>query len=171
MAVTISGDTGISAVQAGAVESGDLPSGSLIQVVQNTYNTTTSITSTSYTDSGLSASITPTSASNKILVTIQLCGRYYTQTNAGRDFFTNIVRDSTQIHFVVSSNVQSGTGTDGFAQYPVLSSLIYLDSPSTTSLTTYKVQAKVNPSSNSTTIRFNDSDNGVSTITLMEIAG
>jgi hypothetical protein len=48
--------------------------------------------------------------------------------------------------------------------------MTYLDSPSTTSSTTYKVQFAVNNTANDTAMRINE-QNGVSTITLMEIAG
>jgi len=154
---------------AGVLPDANAPSGSVIQVVQATSSTQASITSTSYVDSGITTSITPTSASSKVLVIIQLSGRYYTETNAARSFLTNIVRASTQIHEISATDIQSGTGTNGFAQYPVLSSLIYLDSPATTASTTYKVQAKVSSTANSTTVQFNDGG-GVSTITLMEIA-
>jgi hypothetical protein len=143
--------------------------GTVLQVVSVTYSTLTSISSTSYQDLGLLASITPIRASSKVLVIIQLSGRYYTQTNAARSFLTNIVRASTQIHEISATDIQSGTGTDGFAQYPALSSLVYLDSPSTTGSTTYKAQAKVSNTASSTTARFNDGG-GISTITLMEIA-
>jgi hypothetical protein len=163
------GSANASVIDAGTLAGARLPTGSVLQVVSVTYSTQTSITSTSYVDSGITTSITPTSASSKVLVIIQLSGRYYTQTNAARSFLTNIVRASTQIHEISATDIQSGTGTNGFAQYPVLSSLVYLDSPATTASTTYKVQAKVSDTASSTTAQFNDGG-GVSTITLMEIA-
>jgi hypothetical protein len=155
----------------GTLAKARLPAGSVLQVVSATTATDTTITATSYTDiTNLSASITPTSASSKILVLVQLSGRYYTGTNANRVFDINIVRGSTQIHEISSSDLQSGTGAGGFAIYTMLSSLIYLDSPSTTSSTTYKCQAKVSNSASSTAAEFNASSNGSSTIVLMEIA-
>jgi hypothetical protein len=169
MSVTISGDGTITGLDADGISSQPVFPGNVLQVVSVTYSTLTSISSTSYQDLGLLASITPIRASSKVLVIIQLSGRYYTQTNAARSFLTNIVRASTQIHEISATDIQSGTGTDGFAQYPVLSSLVYLDSPSTTGSTTYKAQAKVSDTASSTTARFNDGG-GISTITLMEIA-
>jgi hypothetical protein len=146
------------------------PAGSVLQVVQATTGTDTTITATSYTDiTNLSVSITPTSASSKILVLVQISGRYYTNQNDNRIFYTNIVRGSTQIHEISTDELQSGVGAGSFAIYPALSSLIYLDSPATTSSTTYKVQAKVNNAVSATAANFNGTD-GVSTITLMEIA-
>ena len=65
MAVTIDGTTGVSAVQAGAVTTSDLPAGTVLQVVNATYATQVTIASTSFSATGLTASITPTSATSK----------------------------------------------------------------------------------------------------------
>ena len=144
--------------------------GNVLQVVSAATGTDTTITATSYTDiTNLSVSITPTSASSKILVLVQLSGRYYTQATTDRVFSTNIVRGSTQIHEISSSDLASGVGSGSFTMWPVLSSLIYLDSPATTSSTTYKCQGKISNSASTTAMAFNAND-GVSTITLMEIA-
>jgi hypothetical protein len=144
--------------------------GTVLQVVQATTGTDTTISATSYTDiTNLSVSITPTSASSKILVLVQLSGRYYTDQNASRIYSTNIVRNSTTIHEISTDELQGGTGAGGFIIYPVLSSLIYLDSPATTSSTTYKSQFKINSAVNTNAGNFNG-QGGVSTITLMEIA-
>jgi hypothetical protein len=170
MSVTISGDGTITGLDADGISSQPVFPGNVLQVVQATTGTDTTITATSYTDiTNLSVSITPTSASSKILVLVQISGRYYTGQNDNRIFYTNIVRGSTQIHEISTDELQSGIGASSFAIYPALSSLIYLDSPATTSSTTYKVQAKINDAASTTAANFNGQD-GVSTITLMEIA-
>ena len=142
--------------------------GNVLQVVQTTYSTETGVSNTSYIDSGITASITPSSTSSKILVIVSISGRVYTQQNGDRAYFQNIVRGSTQVH-QNALLLQSGTGANGYATYPI-KDMTYLDSPSTTSSTTYKVQFAVNNTANDTAMRINE-QNGVSTITLMEIAG
>jgi len=147
--------TGISAVQ-------QLPAGSVLQVVQGTYNTYSTSTSTSYIDSGLTASITPKSTSSKILVVSSMW--FMIAGNAqGMDCGMNIVRNSTQIWESLNQainvyNQGSATGVE----FGVPVSLNYLDSPATTSSTTYKIQVK---KGNGSEIRWRSG-----TIILMEIA-
>jgi hypothetical protein len=142
--------------------------GNVIQVVQATYSTETTINSTSYVDSGLSASITPTSASNKILVIASMAGDFYRNSNTATRIFQNIVRTSTQI---TEKSGQFGTGTssNGFVYTKLDTVLVYLDSPNTTSSTTYKVQGRTDTASNSATIRYQESSS-TSVLILMEIA-
>lgn len=107
----------------------------ILQVVTGTTNTQTSTGSGTYSDVGLSASITPQATTNKILVMAQI--NYY---NAGTNKTTfNLVRASTQIN---ETNPLGGDANniDGGCF------LTLLDSPSTTSATTYKVQFKTNGS-------------------------
>ena len=149
-----------------------MPSGSVLQVVQtvktDSFGTSSS---TSYTDiTGLSVSITPTSSSNKVLV---LCTVGFSNTS---DALLQLLRDSTVIG---SSTV--GTGANrGFAFLSTAISgslplcINYLDSPSTTSATTYKVQGRVFDGGQSFSINRRTGDTifgGSSTITAMEIAG
>jgi hypothetical protein len=154
--LTVDGSGNISA------ENNFTATGHVLQVVNATYSTVTGVSSSSYTDSGITASITPSSTSSKILVIVSISGRVYSQQNGDREYYQNIVRGSTQVHQNVLL-MQSGTG------YPI-KDMTYLDSPSTTSSTTYKVQFAVNNTANDTAMRINEL-NGVSTITLMEIAG
>lgn len=115
--------------------------GKVLQVVQSVYSTDTTITSTSYTDTGLSATITPSAATSKVLAIVSLS---HTTDEVGSLVYalaqSNLVRTSTQIYeattilnYIPGSN-GVGLGTN--------SSYSYLDSPSTTSATTYKVQSK-----------------------------
>jgi hypothetical protein len=143
--------------------------GNVIQVVQGTSSTETSISSTSYTDTSLSASITPTSTTSKILVLASMSGRFYINANVSRVFYFSILRASTTVFQTSSSDLQAGTGSSGYAIWPVISSLNYLDSPATISSITYKIQGKVSTTSNATTIELNGSS-GTSSIILMEIA-
>ena len=146
------------------VTSGSVMSKPILQVVTGTSSTDTSVASTSYTDTTLSASITPSSTSSKILILVS-------QTTAvSRDSGTaigylNIMRDSSQIWEGYVAVTASRLGQ---------TSVMYLDSPSTTSATTYKTQGKVDTTANSGKIRFQQdaslSDRN-SSIHLIEIAG
>jgi hypothetical protein len=183
MPITLNGDgsisgltnTGISAVQ--NVGRANLPVGSVLQVVQGTPKSDTfSTTSTTLVDiTGLSATITPTSASNKILVFVDL--------HIGYSIYAGIVhllRDSTKIYAGDGGLTRCGLysnvyGNSGNALIPVTA--VCLDSPATTSATTYKLQTATYGAGTQYVNRTGDNINDptrdgltVSTITLMEIA-
>jgi hypothetical protein len=128
--------------------------GKVLQVVQGVSNANVSSTSTAYADANLSATITPSSTSSKILVLVSQTGF----SNGAQDVNFNIVRESTQI---VETRYQSKYTSQEFAG----NFLNYLDSPATTSALTYKTQVKTTAS----TIYLNWGPTGYSTITLMEI--
>jgi hypothetical protein len=154
MALILSGDTGVPA--------SGMPTGSVIQTVNAAYSTQTSTSSSSYTDTGLTASITPTSSSSKILVIVSVNGVYKNGSNASIGL--NVMRDATQIT-QIAINGLSYTGDTSASQ--TSGSINYLDSPATTSATTYKVQFK-NGASSGSSVTINDSS-CTSTITLLEI--
>lgn len=149
-----------SALSAGTLPGARLPAGSVLQVVSNT-SSQGSTTSTSYVDTGLTVSITPTSASNKILVLISMPDLY--NNDAVNATSLNVVRASTQIIEFVRHGNYRGASSGGLVTYG--GSTAYLDSPNTTSSTTYKVQIKT--SADTTYWAYN---NSTATITLMEIA-
>ena len=140
----------------GAVTAAKLASGvggKILQVVQGTLDGTFSSTSESFVNIGLSAAITPASSSNKVLVIAML---NFGSDNNGNRLIIRLVRTG-------DDNILSGTGsgsrTRASAQYATTDdgdmnnvNLTHLDSPSTTSSTTYQVQCKVQSSSG--TIKF-----------------
>ena len=159
-----------------------LPAGSILQVVSTTKTDQFTTSSTSYTDvTGLSVSITPRSTSSKIFVMVQ--------TNVGGDSSSyqaiQLVRDSTAINIGDAAGSRTrasymsynGGTTDGENYYGSANvHLSTLDSPSTTSTVTYKVQAKTNTSNLKINSSGADSDSSVygrmaSTITAIEVAG
>ena len=148
----------------GAITSAIMPTGTVIQVVQGSTTTASSHGSTTtLTDTNLSASITPSSASNKILVTIHqhcYCLRY------GGTIV--ILRGSTNISAVTDTYQQYiNPGTNAsFRWYTTQSQL---DSPNTTSAVTYKTQAKSYDASNP--LQCQRDGRWTSFITLMEIVG
>lgn len=156
----------------------DYTNGSVIQVQSTTKTDTQTFTTATYTDiTGLSVSITPTATSSKVLVSANITA--YAQTNATQGFI-RLVRDSTAIGVgtAAGSRVQATAPVSFTNTYHSLSTgLSFLDSPSTTSATTYKLQIRDEAGSSMYVNRSqldNDSYNGgryISTITVMEIAG
>ena len=139
-----------------------IPTGKVLQVVTATDETPRTTTSTSYVtgSNALSVTITPTSTSSKIFVTASFTVSAPADTWAGN--FT-IFRGSTNLATNQFINAH-GTST-----YQVEGSAIsVLDSPSTTSATTYQIYFRAQSSSFSTTINHGTSKG---TITAFEIAG
>ena len=143
--------------------------GKVLQVVQGTSTTYTSTTSTSFVDTGLSATITPTLSTSKILVLVtqQGCGR--TSTTAGGYMWVKLLRNSTDIMPI--SDVLAYTGSSLTMENYVNVAANYLDSPATTSAITYKTQIRSSTSGLQVVSNFyySASANNTSTITLMEI--
>ena len=97
MAITLNGTTGITTPALDSVapfSSADMPAGSVLQVVQGTTTSATSTTSSTYQATGISASITPTSATSKILVIIQ------TTISGKNSFSAGDIEDHTS-HFKI----------------------------------------------------------------------
>ena len=150
MAIQINGNgtiTGISSggLPAGCVTSATLASGAggkILQVLQSSFTDAKSTNSTTFTDTGLSVSITPSSASNKILIMYSLYLSVRADTYSAS---TVIVRDSSEIFIGDAiSSAERGSSfmwPDG-GRDPSLHSHTFLDSPNTTSATTYKIQYK-----------------------------
>ncbi len=114
--------------------------GKVLQVVQVSNTTDTTVASESYTDTGLSGSITPSSTSSKILV------QYAQQVRATRTgnqlgIMTKLLRSSTTIYEPAGTGFSWFLNNDPIEVYFTVVGL-YLDSPNTTSATTYKTQAR-----------------------------
>jgi hypothetical protein len=144
--------------------------GKVLQVVNATYSTATSVTSNTFADSGLSATITPTLATSKILVLVNqrlAIERDIKFTGGG----IRLLRDATSIYSpngvatFFSYVYASGTFQNFFG---VLAAISFLDSPSTTSATTYKTQIATEETTSTPVITAQYSS-AVSSIILMEI--
>jgi hypothetical protein len=136
--------------------------GKILQVVQGVIATTATVTSETYVDIGLSASITPSSASNKILAFVVVHGRVSrTGDNAG--YVIQLLRDETQIAERTIEIQNDGANSSVWINYQD-GNFIYLDSPATTSAITYSVEAYHGSGSGSSAFYAG------STITLMEVA-
>jgi hypothetical protein len=139
--------------------------GNVLQVVQTSQSTEITTSSTSYVDTGLTASITPTNASNKILVVVLQNG--IIKQTADTTLSLQLLRDATQIA-LSTGNAWNGT-TDG-NQIGAVGWTI-LDSPNTTSSVTYKTQYANRTGSGTVGVQWQFGGSNTSTITLMEIAG
>ena len=146
------------------------PAGSVIQVVQASTSTIVATTSTTPADTGLSGSITPTSASSKILVIVSQAMNVSRGTNNYNAVQVQLLRDSTTIQNVGRVLLLSaGTAATGFIELGGRVDITYLDSPNTTSATTYKTQFNTEQTANSGGGSAQPTSTP-STITLMEIA-
>jgi hypothetical protein len=157
------GSTGNVLTVSGGVPVWSAPAGGgkVLQVLQATYSTETAIATTTYTDTGLSLSITPSSATSKVLVFVnQQC--YFTGTTRG--ISAQIVRGATSIFKQDPSDYLAWFKSDD-GELSFQNQMQYLDSPATTSATTYKTQGASRSSNNSIWQR----GSLKSVITLMEI--
>ena len=180
MALTLNGTTNT----IGGLAVGGLPDGivdtdtlavanrsKILQVLQTSTNSAVSNTTTSFADTGLTGSITPSSSSNKVLVTISQafqCER----SAAAAGGSIQLLRGSTVLNNILANNhglyiYAQGVGTTTL--YGVYN-LTYLDSPSTTSATTYKTQGVVYSATNSAKF-VTQSASAKSFMTLMEVSG
>jgi len=187
MSVTIHGDLGVSKVQDGVVVDADIASlsaskltgslpagmgGKVLQVVSTTFSDISTIVSTSYTNvGGASLSITPTSATSKILIIANITSQIRYDATGHQQGDLQLLRGGSSIrefgralfdyYITYSSTALIIGGVPSFS---------YLDSPATTSATTYSIQARCYTTSSAGRITINEAVNGSSSITLMEIA-
>ena len=140
--------------------------GKVLQVIQGTSSTSTSNNTTTYADSSLSASITPSSVSNKVLVLLTQKFFLATGTSDRGAIKIKLLRASTGIWEDTEFYLQT-TGISGEIDRFV--SMNYLDSPSTTSSTTYKTQFAIN-STATNKISYAQYGSMPSYLTLIEIA-
>ena len=153
---------------------GVFPDGQVIQVQSTTLTTGYTAINSSFTDiTGLSVVITPKFSNSKVLVLVSMC------ITASNDHHARIVRDSTAIAVGTGQASSQVSNTFGYiynsgAAFVETRSMNFLDSPATTSATTYKVQAG---GSSSVFVNMSSTDTDaanfgrqVSTITVMEVA-
>ena len=146
-----------------------LPSGAIgggiIQMVQGQVTSFFDTSSSSYVDTGLSASITPSLSSSKILVNMAL-GVYGGSSDTLR-VNAQILRGSTQVWYTRDLYFRSGSTFKA-----VQSAIQFIDSPATTSSITYKLQVKCESVSGGSTFElYADSTNYNNRVILMEVSG
>ena len=176
-AVTIDASTGKPSFPNGAT----LPAGSVLQVVFADYNTTSSFSSSSTVDTGFdifSLSITPSSTSSKILIiakgTMGSLGIDYDMSWSLKRGSSRIGGNTNSSNFLGTNVHASGAGPN---EGPATMNFQYLDSPATTSATTYTVVALTGEDATHYVNRGNSvnsartwANSGNCSLTLMEIA-
>lgn len=138
-----------------------LPTGSVLQVVQGTYSTQTSVTGSSWVASGLTGAITPSSATSKILITITNPIRKDAGGVSGVGL--RIYRNGSYIWDPMTNLGYNNPSTAGMSWLVTFS---YLDSPATTSATTYTFYMNANGGPTF----YAQIDNNNATIILQEIS-
>jgi hypothetical protein len=165
------GALGTNATSAGALTASSLsgalgyssfPAGTVIQMVNGSYGTTVSTSTASWTDTGLTATITPRYATSKILVMVDQIGLSKSTDNAG--MYLQLVRNGTFILQLGSNEIYNSTTT--LARVAGVGAN-YLDSPASTSALTYKTQVWAWINRSQVTVQDGPA---TSTITLLEIA-
>jgi len=145
--------------------------GKVLQVVQATSSTSTNTTATTYGNTTLTGSITPSATGSKVLVLISQIldvSSNATQNNEGAIKVVRTISSSdTDIYENTAfTKINADYGAFGYAQVRGTYSILILDTPSTTSATTYKTQMKNVLSNGSCTAQIS---NMPSHIILMEI--
>lgn len=152
--ITVNGVSGLS--------SGDMPAGSIVQVVQGSTNTVVQNTTTSFVDTDLSATITPKSNANKVLVMITQA------VESKRDAFHvlgyRLMRNGSVL---ADFDRTLGISTGNALRSRI--ALSYLDSPATTSSVTYKTQGRCEFDGSNAEVTFQVL-NDLSTMILLEVA-
>ncbi|MFN8370866.1 MAG: hypothetical protein U0T83_09620 [Bacteriovoracaceae bacterium] len=141
-------------------------SGSVLQVVYASTSSSASSSSTTWVDSGVTATITPKSNTSKIFITSNVSVNY--ATDNAIYLGVKIVKDSTDI---LTNDYANGIGIGTpLSLYSVIP-IQYIDSPATTSATTYKIQFRRNSYAGGYggTVTVNGNAGNISNITLMEI--
>lgn len=134
----------------------------VLQVVSATHSTSTSSSTNTYVDTGLTVTITPSSTSSKVLVLVSQngCVKFSSDTELG----LKLMRGATDLGvFCIQGGLTSSSANNGFGS----ASHVYLDSPATTSATTYKTQMRSIANSGSVNTQSNSTQSG---IVVMEIS-
>ena len=144
----------------------------ILQIVEGSQATGVTIASTSYTDTNLTATITPSASTSKVLVIVSQAFALLRGTN---DIITGemkLLRDATDLQEYAAGSLSSGGDVGGNIVFGAHQAYTYLDSPASTSALVYKTQAKASTIANSGRIYANSSQTGSrpSYITLLEVS-
>ena len=141
-------------------------SGKVLQVIQDDAASNFTTTSSTYTDTGLSVSITPSSSSSKVLVMANIPAAWSVNGTGSVHNYSrfNLIRGTTQLQVAYFGTYSYASSNNPEFNSPV--TMIYLDSPATTSATTYKVQGAIGSSAS---CNYTSSGTVLSSIVVMEI--
>ena len=138
--------------------------GKILQVVYGSTSTLVSSSSSTFADTGLSVTITPTSATSTVLVFVDQNGTQVSNGHLDNQLKISLFRGSTEIAKIAHASGYSGTA---MTMYPGTAAICFQDSPATTSTTTYKTQLRNNESRASVSVQVGSA---VSTIVAMEVS-
>lgn len=163
------GSTGQVLTVSGGVPTWATPSsggGKVLQVVQDTAETGFTTTSSTYVDTGLSVSITPSSSSSKIMVIASMPSAYCRgNTTATSNYsFYSLRRGSTDLSEASIGYYQMAASST--ADFYSATTISYLDSPATTSAVTYKIVSK---KGDGNLVGYTASSTNIQSIVVMEI--
>ena len=131
--------SGMTTASLPALGSAQMPTGSVLQVLQDS-GTSITTTSTSYIDTNATITISPSATSSKIAIFASCPLEHYANNDTDTGIYFQLLRGSTQLKDVVNYRQFYNTNT-GVSMHAEMS-MNYLDAPSTTSATTYKIQFK-----------------------------
>lgn len=156
--------TGTAMLTDTGVTTSQLPTGTVLQVVYGSDTTYQTTTSTTFVETGVTADITPSSTSSKILILMNLNGIH---TNAANTYAVSaLFRDGSNITAIDAIVGYTGTTNPGGG---VIAGT-YLDSPSTSSSVTYDIRLRASSAGTIVWNNYAGPDVSKSAITLLEIA-
>ena len=157
--------TGATPIVNGGTGASSFTKGKVLQIVNARTGTEVTSNTATYVDTGLTATITPSSTSNKILVVVQQsAGKQATNTWGN----IRLYRDSTEIGGTIPARSLGYTGDSTNNYMGIGCGITFLDTPSSTSALVYKTQFNNNEATGTIRVQV---DSGQSFITLMEIEG
>jgi hypothetical protein len=134
---------------------------SIVQIVYASTGSEKTVSNNTYVDTNLTGTITPTSASNKVLVMVTHGSNQKDANNTGMAM--RLMRDATEIVAIIGDGGKTGTNArNNFGG----TSINYLDTPNTTSAVTYKTQFMSQGNNASVAVQ---SEGRISSIVLMEV--
>lgn len=139
------------------------PANNIEQIVSVNYSTTTSNSTTTYADTGLSATITPKFSTSKILVLVSHPSCFKSNANIANGIYIQLLRGASVLTIPVVQQLYTATALEIAAGF----SFNYLDSPNTTSATTYKTQFRNQVAASQVAVQLNGA---TSNITLIEVS-
>jgi hypothetical protein len=137
--------------------------GKVLQVVYGSTSTAAANSTTTFADTNLTATITPSSASSKVLILVVQQSVQKDAGNASSQLKMRLMRDATSVGTFVEGQLYTGTTVNNIQ----VASINYLDSPATTSAITYKTQFANGIAAAS--VKVQADSQGISTILLLEI--
>jgi len=149
--------------------------GKILQVVQGTTTTETTIASTTMTDTTITATITPTASTSTILILISYSAGMYEAAGAAFSVGGRIMRGATVVYDRASAGVGYVDHTPSNPSYKIYGgvgfsgAMVYQDSPATTSATTYKLQSNISATAGGGRAVTYQGNNVVGSIVLMEV--